>query len=278
MILNISSALRAFLALTALVFISACAEEPVPEPAPAPTVVPGYALLMDNGYALPPVPPRLLEEPNRRVLVYYTGDEKPGTIEVDRYAKFLYWVMDDGTAWRYPIAVGRLGRSINGDTVINRKVEWPGWTPTANMLRTEPEIYGDFAGGIPGGLRSPLGARALYLYRGGRDTYYRIHGTNDMESIGNSGSAGCIRMFNHDIIHLFEMVPNGTRVVMRSEADSERIEEEYFNRGEELPARRVDPDAIYGEEALMADRPLSEILADQLAEKPTEPETDASEM
>jgi lipoprotein-anchoring transpeptidase ErfK/SrfK len=233
---------------------------------------------MDNGYALPPVPPRLLEEPNRRVLVYYTGDEKPGTIEVDRYAKFLYWVMDDGTAWRYPIAVGRLGRSINGDTVINRKVEWPGWTPTANMLRTEPEIYGDFAGGIPGGLRSPLGARALYLYRGGRDTYYRIHGTNDMESIGNSGSAGCIRMFNHDIIHLFEMVPNGTRVVMRSEADSERIEEEYFNRGEELPARRVDPDAIYGEEALMADRPLSEILADQLAEKPTEPETDASEM
>jgi len=278
MISIFTTALRAFLALTVLAFVSACTEEPEPEPIPAPVVVPGYTLLMDSGYALPPVPAHLLEEPNRRVLVYYTGSEEPGTIEVDRYAKFLYWIMDDGTAWRYPIAVGRLGRSIRGDTVINRKVEWPGWTPTDNMLRTEPEIYGDFAGGIPGGLRSPLGARALYLYRGGRDTYYRIHGTNDMESIGNSGSAGCIRMFNHDIIHLFDMVPNGTRVVMRSEADSARIEEEYYNRGEELPARRIDPDAIYGEEALLADRPLAEILADQLSEKPTEPETDTSEM
>ncbi len=107
----------------------------------------------------------------------------------------------------------------------------------------------------PGGRRSPLGARALYLYKGGRDTHYRIHGTNDLESIGNSGSAGCIRMFNHDIIHLFELVPIGTRVHVRSEAESLRVDPENFNRGVELPARSVDPSLIYSPEAVAADPP-----------------------
>ncbi len=267
---------RSLFALAAALTLTACAPEPEPiEPAPVEVIVQGYEAIIDNGYGLPAVPSHFLEEPNRRVLVYYTGEEEPGTIEVDRYAKFLYWILDDGTAWRYPIAVGRLGKTISSDTVIRRKEEWPGWTPTANMIRREPEIYGDFAGGIPGGLRSPLGARALYLFRGGRDTYYRIHGTNDLGSIGNSGSAGCIRMFNHDIIHLFDMVPNGTKVVMRSEEDSQRIEEEYYGRGVELEALQIDPEDIYGAEALAADRPLAEILADHLTGETAETETEA---
>ncbi|OUD09038.1 hypothetical protein BVC71_10010 [Marivivens niveibacter] len=267
--------IRSVFALFGLLALVACQqEEPIETAPPEPVIVPGYDTIIDNGYALPAIDASYLAEPNRRVLVYYSGDEEPGTIEVDIYAKFLYWIMDDGTAWRYPIAVGRLGRAIRGDTVIRRKVEWPGWTPTANMLRTEPDVYGDFAGGIPGGLRSPLGARALYLYQGGRDTYYRIHGTNDLASIGNSGSAGCIRMFNHDIIHLFDMVPLGTDVVMRSEEDSIRIEDEFYDRGIELPATHIDPDDIYGEDAVLADRPIAEILADQLA--PAE-EQDAEE-
>ena len=123
------------------------------------------------------------------------------------------------------------------------------------MLRTEPEIYGPFARGIRGGLRSPLGARALYLYKGGRDTYYRIHGTNALDSIGNSSSAGCIRMFNNDVIALYEMVPLGTRVHVRSEAESLRVDPENFNRGIEVPARRVDPELIYSDEAIANDPP-----------------------
>jgi hypothetical protein len=114
------------------------------------------------------------------------------------------------------------------------------------MLRTEPEVYGPFAGGIPGGLSSPLGARALYLYRGGKDTYFRIHGTNDLGSIGNSGSAGCIRLFNQDIIDLFDRIEMGTKVVIRTYDDSVRIEgEELANRGVELAPYIADPEAIY---------------------------------
>lgn len=248
-------ALRVLTLLGLLVFaVSGCGGPPESNPeaeggpvAPEDIVFdPGYGFIEDGTRILAPVPQRYTQGVNRRALVPYPGDEEPGVIEVDIYAKFLYLVLDDGMAMRYPIAVGRLGRSIRTDTTIRLKREWPGWTPTANMLRTEPEVYGPFAAGIPGGLFSPLGARALYLYRGDRDTHYRIHGTNDLGSIGNSGSAGCIRMFNHDIIDLFERVSVPTRVAMRSEADSMLIEGELFERGVELPAVIVDPETIYG--------------------------------
>jgi lipoprotein-anchoring transpeptidase ErfK/SrfK len=124
---------------------------------------------------------------------------------------------------------------------------WPGWTPTANMIRTEPEVYGPFRAGIPGGLASPLGARALYLYRGGRDTRYRIHGTNDLESIGNATSAGCIRLFNQDIIDLFNRTPIGAEVVVRTYEESlVSRDSEWIDRGVELPPKIVDPALIYG--------------------------------
>ena len=183
----------------------------------------------------------------------YTGEAPLGSIDVDPYAKFLYHVREDGTTTRYPIAVGRQGRTLSGLASIQLKKAWPGWTPTANMLRTEPEVYGPFRQGVPGGLRSPLGARALYIYRNGRDTHYRVHGTNDLESIGNSGSAGCIRMFNQDIIHLFDQIEVPMRINIRSEAESLRVDPEYFGRGEELPPKIIDPDLIYGEEAVAAD-------------------------
>jgi lipoprotein-anchoring transpeptidase ErfK/SrfK len=199
-------------------------------------IVPGYGLIEDNGYTLPPVPADYLQGVNKRAVVPYRGTQAPGTLEIDPYAKFLYWVQPDGTAIRYPIAVGREGKGISGSFSVGRKAEWPGWTPTANMLRREPEVYGPYAGGVPGGLASPLGARALYLYRGSRDTYYRIHGTNDLSSIGNSGSAGCIRLFNHDAIDLFNRVPNGARVAVRSLDESIRIEGPLMaSRGVQLP-------------------------------------------
>ncbi len=207
----------------------------------------GYGPLPERDFVLPGVPSEYLQGVNRRMHVAYYGDQAPGVIEIDPHAKFLYLVGVDGLAMRYPIAVGRAGRSLRRPTVIRRMEEWPGWRPTANMLRTEPEVYGPFAKGIPGGFASPLGARALYLYSGSRDTYYRIHGTNDMGSIGNSGSAGCIRLFNHDIIDLYDRVTHGTRVVIRTYEDSVRIEgEDIANRGVELPPVIVSPETIYG--------------------------------
>ncbi|MBB3712708.1 lipoprotein-anchoring transpeptidase ErfK/SrfK [Limimaricola variabilis] len=213
---------------------------------PLSQIVDGYGLIEDAGYRLPPVPPKYLQGLNRRAYVPYRGYESAGTIEADLHAKLLYWIEPGGMAWRFPIGVGRQGLSMSYDTVIKRKQEWPSWTPTQNMLRREPEIYGEYAGGVPGGLANPLGARALYLYQGNRDTYYRIHGTNDLASIGNSGSAGCIRMFNHDVIFLYPKVPLGTKVVIRNRADSIAIEgEAVANRGSELPPTYVPPEEIY---------------------------------
>jgi lipoprotein-anchoring transpeptidase ErfK/SrfK len=209
-------------------------------------IVPEYGILPDGQYTLPPIPPRYLQGVNRRVLMPYPGNQRPGTIEIDPHAKFLYWVMDDGMAMRYPIAVGRQGLGLRNETVIRRVESWPGWTPTANMLRRDPALYGPFRNGVPGGLASPLGARALYLYRDGRDTMFRIHGTNDLASIGNSGSAGCIRLFNHDIIDLFDRIPMGTRVVIRTFDESVRIEGDAIaNRGTELPPFYITPAELF---------------------------------
>lgn len=195
----------------------------------------GYGPIEDAGYTLPAVDPQYTAGVNRRMTVPYAGSDPAGSIVVDPFAKFLFFVEGDGTATRYPIAVGREGKGLRGATTIRRKEVWPGWQPTANMLRSEPEIYGPYRNGVEGGLRSPLGARALYLYRGGRDTYYRIHGTNDVASIGHNSSAGCIRLFNHDIIDLFERATTSTDVRIRTLDESIRFEgEEMAHRGDEL--------------------------------------------
>lgn len=246
---------RSFLAGgVSLAALAACATTPAsnPEPAedvidgvPVSQIVEGYGPLSSEPFPLGPVPPGYLQGVNRRAHGFYLGDAPRESIEIDPHAKLLYWIESDGNAWRYPIAVGRQGRGMRSATTIRRKEEWPSWTPTANMIRSEPSIYGQYAGGVPGGPANPLGARALYLYQGGRDTFYRIHGTNDWSSIGNSGSAGCIRLFNHDVIHLFPMVPLGTSVVIRSYDDSVRIEGEALaNRGIELPPYYASRESI----------------------------------
>ncbi len=234
-----------------LSLLAACAAPIEEEPEetingiPVSQIVDGYGPIVNDRYPLGPVPPEYLVGVNRRAHGYYQGDAPAGSIEIDTHSKLLYWIEEGGTAWRYSIAVGRQGRGMNSTTTVQRKVEWPSWTPTANMIRTEPHLYRQYAGGVPGGPANPLGARALYLYQGGRDTMYRIHGTNDWSSIGNSGSAGCIRLFNHDIIHLYPMVRMGARVILRSKADSIRIEGEALaNRGIELPAYFASREAI----------------------------------
>ncbi|WP_243394510.1 L,D-transpeptidase [Yoonia maritima] len=240
------------LASTAAACTPRVAEEELPPPV---EFLDGYGPIEDAGYRLPGIPSKYLQGVNRRVSGIYNGEQRGNTIDVDPYAKFLYHVRDDGTTTRYPVGVGRAGKSIRGNATIRMKRKWPGWTPTANMLRTEPEVYGDLAAGIPGGLRSPLGARALYLYRGSRDTYYRIHGTNDLESIGNSGSAGCIRMFNQDVIHLFDQIDTPMKVHIRGQEESLRVDPENFERGIELPPKIIDAEELLGPEAVAMDHP-----------------------
>ncbi len=215
--------LAAFALLTVL---AACG---APTVTTAPPTAPNYAGFQDGAFYIEPVDAKHLTPQTVRTEVAYTGDEAPGTIVVDIYARKLYHVMEGGRATRYGIAVGREGLSFQGSATIGRKQEWPSWTPTANMIRTQPETYAEYAGGLPGGLINPLGARALYLYRGSRDTYFRIHGTIDNASIGRATSAGCIRLFNQDAIHLFENVTLGTPVKVRTLEESLAAEGPYMD-------------------------------------------------
>jgi len=116
-------------------------------------------------------------------------------------------------ALRYGIAVGAEGRAFKGRARINRKAIAPSWTPTANMIRLEPKVYGPYRAGLPGGHpQNPMGAAALYLAQNGRETYYRIHGTHQPWTIGQSFSSGCIRLKNDDVLDLYARVNAGTQV------------------------------------------------------------------
>lgn len=151
-------------------------------------------------------------------LVEHRAGLTPGDIHVDPVAKYLYHIGSDGTAMRYGVAVGRIGLQSPGVYTIRRRAEWPSWTPTANMISREPHLYAQFAGGVPGGPTNPLGARALYLYRGGRDSFLRIHGTPQPWSIGTSASSGCVRMINAHVIDLYNNVALGTTTWLHAPA------------------------------------------------------------
>ena len=149
---------------------------------------------------------RFFASPIPRQEVEYRGRHAPGTIVVDTNEKRLYLVLPNGRAMKYGVGVGRPGFSWAGTKTITRKAEWPSWTPPAQMLRRRP----DLPRFMPGGEGNPMGARALYL----GSSLYRIHGSNEPETIGQAVSSGCIRMLNDDVIHLYENVRIGTRVVV----------------------------------------------------------------
>jgi lipoprotein-anchoring transpeptidase ErfK/SrfK len=142
----------------------------------------------------------------KRQVVEYTGHEAPGTIIIDTPNTYLYLVLGNGRALRYGIGVGRDGFTWSGMQTISKKAEWPDWTPPPEMLERQPYLPRFMAGG-PG---NPLGARAMYL--GG--TVYRIHGTNQPQTIGGRVSSGCIRMVNEDVIDLYSRVNVGTKVIV----------------------------------------------------------------
>ena len=213
-----------------VVLLAACGGPSVPRNATITQVAPpGYEAVQDGEFLIPAVEPHLFYEGAEKAEVVYNGDDEPGTIVVDTFARRLYLVQEGGMAMRYAIAVGREGISFKGSGVIGRKAEWPNWTPTANMVRTRPDLYAEYAGGLPGGLDNPLGARALYIYRGGRDSNFRIHGTIENASIGHATSAGCIRLFNQDAIDLYNRVDNGTKVRVRTLDESIELEGVYMD-------------------------------------------------
>ena len=130
---------------------------------------------------------------------------------------YLYFVTEPRKAMRYGVGVGKAGLEFTGTATIDVKKEWPTWRPTEEMIERDPRTYGRFAGNDyvqPGGPDNPLGARALYLFQNGKDTYFRIHGTNQPQTIGHAASNGCIRMINEHVIDLYERVPIGTVVTV----------------------------------------------------------------
>jgi len=141
-----------------------------------------------------------------REVVSFSGTYRPGTIVINTSERRLYFVLPDGKAVRYGVGVGRPGFDWAGAQTITRKAEWPSWTPPSQMLKRRP----DLPRFMPGGPENPLGARAMYL----GSTLYRIHGSNEPETIGQAVSSGCIRMLNEDVIDLYERTKVGTRVVV----------------------------------------------------------------
>ncbi|MGE0502983.1 MAG: L,D-transpeptidase family protein [Rhizobiaceae bacterium] len=179
---------------------------------PSPSVM--YAAVTDGGHSLPAIPIDKLNKRFVRQVVIDPTSEKPGTVVVDTTAHYLYYVLEGRKAIRYGVSLGKSGFDWVGSAVIEYKKAWPVWTPPPEMIARKPELA-KYADGMPPGPQSPLGARALYLFRNGQDTMYRLHGTPEWSSIGKNASSGCVRMLNQDVIDLFSRVNGKTTVHVR---------------------------------------------------------------
>lgn len=187
-------------AVAAAVLVAGCRYEPVPEP----------SLSTKDTEYLAQVPTAEVYRPFERYLIDDPTGEKPGTIVVDTKQRFLYYTQPNGKAIRYGVAVGDEAYGWTGKARVDHKAEWPDWNPPAEMIARWPHVHK-----MAGGPANPLGARALYLFDGSKDTLYRIHGTNEPEKIGQAVSSGCIRMRNIDVIDLYNRVPEGTPVIVK---------------------------------------------------------------
>jgi lipoprotein-anchoring transpeptidase ErfK/SrfK len=209
----LTMAIRALPIVLAGVVLAGCMQSTL-EPAPDTNFKPRDRQLLANvPYAKAEIP-----QPYQRHIVEYHRKEGPGTIVVDTDARYLFYVLPGGRAIRYGVAVGEEALAFSGVAKIGRLEEWPDWIPTADIKRR----MGDVPDRVGGGPHNPLGARGIYLYSGGKDTLYRIHGTNQPEYIGSAISSGCIRMTNEDVIDLYNRVKMGSLVVVlaQSQGDS----------------------------------------------------------
>ncbi|MDH6233675.1 lipoprotein-anchoring transpeptidase ErfK/SrfK [Mesorhizobium soli] len=172
-----------------------------------------YASFTDSGFKLPEVPFAKVDPKFRRQIVVDPTGERPGTIVVHLQERFLYLVQPGGDAIRYGVGIGKEGFVWSGRANIQYKKEWPTWTPPSEMIGRKPELE-KYRGGQPGGLTNPLGARALYIFKDGHDTLFRVHGSPEWWSIGTAVSSGCVRMINQDVIDLYSRVLPGTPIVV----------------------------------------------------------------
>lgn len=172
-----------------------------------------YAAMPEEQFPIPAVDLTKIEPRFYRQLVDDPTGERPGTVVVSTAERFLYLVREDGTAMRYGVGLGRAGFAWSGRALIQWKRPWPTWTPPAEMIAREPELE-QWRQGMPPGLDNPLGARALYIFKDGQDTLYRLHGTNEAWSIGRAVSSGCVRLLNQDIIDLYGRVPARTPILV----------------------------------------------------------------
>jgi len=178
-----------------------------------------YGEVKGEPYQVPAIKLAQIDSAFLRKNVSYDTAEAPGTIIVDPGNHYLYHVEEGGRATRYGVGVGREGFVWAGQATIKSKQEWPDWYPPKEMVDRRPDLKRVMVQlqsglGMHGGAENPLGARAMYLWQGDQDTYFRIHGTNEPWTIGTSQSSGCIRMINQDAIDLYSKTPVGTRVVV----------------------------------------------------------------
>jgi lipoprotein-anchoring transpeptidase ErfK/SrfK len=212
------SALPAILLMTSLLAACTTTSSKIPETTPARVInqtdALRYAAPKGEKFDVAPVDVSKIDPKYLRQLVDYPTDQPPGTVVVDAHNRFLYLVQAGGKALRYGVGVGKEGLEFTGTANVGYKREWPRWTPTQNMIKREPDRYKQWAGGMEPGSTNPLGARALYLFKDGKDTLYRIHGTTEPQSIGRAVSSGCIRLLNQDVIDLYNRIPPGSKVVV----------------------------------------------------------------
>lgn len=275
---------RSLLAVLAASFlISACVPAttvPVGADSAAQVADPGkidlntaYLATSDNGFDIPTVPVERVPETFRRQIVAYESDQVPGTIIINPSQRLLYFVLGNNTAIRYGVGVGRAGFEWSGEAVVNDRTTWPTWTPPAEMIDRKPELA-RYAGGQPGGLTNPLGARALYLTTNGVDYGYRIHGTPDWDSIGTNASAGCIRLINQDVIDLYSRVPEGAKVIVLTSSGEmpTRLALPPHQPDTDTPRRAAAPvaavAAVAAVEPAMPDLPMAPALDSDLIATP----------
>lgn len=203
--------------------LAGCVSSPPPAVQPAPTpprphippdVLAYYGPRPEERFPVPAADIAGIEPRYYRQMVDDPTGERPGTVVVDTPTRFLYWVMPFGKAMRYGAGIGRDGFAWGGRARIAYKRAWPKWTPPKAMIERQPELE-EYRNGMEPGPTNPLGARALYIHEGGRDTLYRVHGTMEEWSIGKAVSSGCVRLLSQDVIDLCERVPDGSPILVR---------------------------------------------------------------
>jgi len=182
----------------------------------AKSIVKMYGPLLNEKFPIPAAHIEQVKSQFYRQLVKYKTKERVGTVIVDTKNYYAYLVQENGYAMRYGVGLGRAGFEWSGRANIAWKRKWPTWTPPSEMIKRQPELekYSAKNGGMQPGLANPLGARALYIFKNGKDTLYRLHGTSEAFSIGKSVSSGCVRFLNHDIIDLYSRVPSGASIIV----------------------------------------------------------------